>query len=69
MLNFRAEKCTHTRTPSNGIFDGPYNKSAFNTVRFDRNPFARSLKEGTLMISNLALLFVIFRVTARQAWQ
>ena len=48
-----------------------YNKSSFDTVHFDRNHFTCSCKgeKKALMISDLALLLVAFRVTARQAWQ
>ena len=48
-----------------------YNKSTFNTVHFDRNPFMCSSEGGkkALIISNLALLLVVLRVTARLAWQ
>ena len=56
--NFRAEKCTHTNL-------------TFNTVHFDRNP-CWCWREGgikALMVSNLAPLLIVFRVTARQAWQ
>ena len=47
-----------------------YTKSTFNTVHFDRNLFPCSYEGGekALVISNLALLLVIFRVMVRQAW-
>ena len=47
------------------------NKSTFNTVHFGRNPLTCSWDEGgkALMVSNLALLLVVFRVMARHAWQ
>ena len=44
-----------------------YNKSTFITVHFDSNPFTYSPK--ALMISNLALLLVVFQVMASQARQ
>ena len=45
-----------------------YNYSTFSIVRFDRNPFMRSSKVGkkALIISNLAFVLVVLRVTA---WQ
>ena len=46
------------------------NKSTFNTVQFDRNHLACSGEGGkkASMVSNLALLWVVFRMTAQQAW-
>ena len=40
-------------------------KSAFNTMHFDRSPLTCSCKEGSkaFMISNLALLLAVFRVS------
>ena len=32
--------------PANSIFDGPYNKSTFSTVHFDRSPFTCSCVGG-----------------------
>ena len=42
-----------------------------NTVNFDRNLIWMLMLNGrkSLMISNLALLLVVFRVAAREAWQ
>ena len=45
--------------------------STFSIVHFDRKPFTCWCEGGkkALMVSSLALLVVVFRVTARQAWQ
>ena len=57
--------------PSKQYIWRSYNKSTFSTVHFDRNPFTCSCKGGKkgLMISNLALLLVVFKVTVQQARQ
>ena len=47
----------------------PCNKSALNTVNFDRILMLRRRGGNARMISNLALLLVIFRITERQARQ
>ena len=61
----------HTYTPPNSILGWSCNKSTFNAVHFYKNPSTCSCKGGkkALMVSDLALLLVAFRVTARQAWQ
>ena len=43
----------------------------FSAVHFNINPFSCSYEGGkkALMVSNLAPLLVVFRLTARQAWQ
>ena len=70
----------HASKQRNSLIDGPdiyNNKSVFtvseSTVHFCRSPFMCSCEEGLgeslnqLMISNLALLFVVFQVTVHVA--
>jgi len=62
----------HTYTPSNSKFDGPTTNllSTLCILReiLSRAP-AKGAKKEALMVSDLARLLVVFRVTARQAWQ
>ena len=73
LVKFPGWKVTHTHACKQYIW-WSYNKSAFNTMHFDTNPFMCSCEGGgggggkALMISNLALLLIVFRATARQAW-
>ena len=57
----------HTYTPANSVFDGPVTNLTFNTVHFDRNPFACSCKgdKKALMVWHFTLLLVVFRVSVR----
>ena len=68
--NISGLKSAHIHTSKQYIW-WSYNKSTFSTVHLDRNPFTCSRKGGKkgLMISNLALLLVVFQVTVQQAWQ
>ena len=43
----------HTYTPANSVFDGPVTSLTFNTVHFDRNPFACSCKGGNKSFNGL----------------
>ena len=52
------------------IFDGPITKLlSILCILIEILPCAHAKGKKSVMISNLALLLVVLRVTARQAWQ
>ena len=60
----------HTYTPADSIFDGPItNLVSILCISVEILSRAHAKGEKALMVSSLALLLVIFQVTAWQVWQ
>ena len=69
-VKFPGWKCTHTRLQT--IYLMVLQNPTFNTVNFHRNALTWSHEGGkkVLMVSlNLAILWLVFQVTERRAWQ
>ena len=70
VYSFRAEKCTQALLKT-VYLSWSYNKSTFSTVHFDRSPVTCSCEgsKKNLIVSSLAFLLIVFRMTMRHAWQ